>query len=85
MAQVIQHPRAKSERVIQLRTVGRLPKSVISLGTFRRDRNFANYEAWRIQEEIAQTLSAAAEWEGVYISLKLKAEALKQRARGARP
>ena len=85
MADIIEHPRARPERVIQTRKAGRLPKSVVSLGTIRRDRSFAAYMARSLQEEIAKTLSAAVEWENVGHSLRLKAEALKQRARSAKP
>ncbi len=85
MAHIIPHPRARSERVIQTRKAGRLPKSIVSIGTVQRDRSFARYMEQRRQEEIAAALTAAAEWEGVGRSLRLKAEALKQQARSAKP
>lgn len=84
MAQIIEHPHAQSVRIIQTRKAGRLPKSVVSLGTIRRDRSFAAYTARCLQAEIAKTLSAAAEWEGIGHSLRLKAEALKLQARSAK-
>jgi hypothetical protein len=85
MAHIVPHPRARSERVIQTRTAGRLPKSIVSLGTVKRDRSFARYMEQRRQEEIAAVLTAAAEWEGVGRSLRLKAEELKQQARNDKP
>lgn len=53
MADVIQHPRAQSERVIQTRTRGRLPKSVPSLWRLRSAKRMAQYEAEQIDERIA--------------------------------
>lgn len=84
MAQIIEHPHAHSDRITQTRKAGRLPKSVISLRTVKRNGCFSRYEAQCLQEEIANTLNAAAEWEKVGLALRLKAEALKQRARSAR-
>ncbi len=53
MAQIIAHPRAHTERVIQTRVRGRLPKSVTSLRKVRSDLSMAEFEAHLLQRQIA--------------------------------
>lgn len=55
MAQIIAHPRAHTERVIQTRVRGRLPKSVISLRKVRSDLSMAEFKAHLLQRQIAAT------------------------------
>jgi hypothetical protein len=53
MADIIAHPRARTERVVQTRIRGRLPKAVPSLWKVRHKKNSAAYEAEEITKEIA--------------------------------
>lgn len=53
MAQIIEHPRAKTERVVQTRIRGRLPKAVPTLWRVRSNKRMAQYEAEQIAERIA--------------------------------
>jgi len=85
MAQIFEHPRAQSVRVVQTRTRGRLPNTIVSLKRILLDRRFAAYKEECLQEEIEKTLQASAEWERVGLALRLKAESLKQQARSTKP
>jgi hypothetical protein len=85
MAQIFEHLHAQSVRIVQTRTRGRLPNSIVSLKRIRLDRSFAAYQAETLQEEIVKALQAVAEWERIGASLRLKAESLKQQARSAKP
>ena len=67
MADIITHPRARSERVIQTRVRGRLPKSVPSLGNVRSEMRIAQYKAKQVAERIA-AYNAAIETASHYIA-----------------
>lgn len=53
-AQIIEHPRAKSERVIQTRKRGRLPRSVGNLRNRQLSRQIAIRRAKELAEQIAK-------------------------------
>jgi hypothetical protein len=82
MAQIIQHPTAKAERVVQTRIAGRLPKSILSLPTIIRERRYAAYLKRSRQEEIAKTIASANEWASVANALRYKAAVLQEKAKG---
>ncbi len=85
MADIIEHPRARPDRVIQTRIRGRLPKAVPSLWRARSNKRMAQYEAEQIAEKISaynEAIERAAHYirECKLTILNLSA----QRAKGAR-
>lgn len=85
MADIITNPRAQSERVIQTRIRGRLPKSVPSLYNVRRDRRFAAYEAQCLQDEITTTQNALAALERAGSNMRMELARMQQQARRVQP
>lgn len=84
MAQIIQHPNAKAERVVQTRIAGRLPKSIPSLWAIRQNQRYAAYIERVKQEEIAKTIASANEWASVSNALRYKAALLQAQAKGTK-
>ena len=59
MAEIIQHPRARSERVIQTRVRGRLPNAVPTLWKIRSAKRIAKLEQ-KLEQKLAQRSAAIA-------------------------
>lgn len=83
MAIIIAHPRAQTERVIQTRTVGRLPKTVISLANVRGELRMAAYKAHLLHEEITTTQNALAALDRAGASMRMELARMQQQARRA--
>lgn len=85
MAQIIAHPRAPAERVIQTRIRGRLPRTVVSLSRVRRDSGIAAYVADQARREVEELRTSLAITERVAHNIRYDIAVKLQKAGKVKP